>query len=53
MFFWFIFSTTHTGKGNESQIRLSGRIYYSFVPSTKSEGICAENLRHIMMKVRR
>ena len=27
---WFIFSTTHTRKGHESKIRLSGRIYHSF-----------------------
>ena len=47
----FIFSTTHTGKGHESQICLSGRIYYTFVPSTKYEGRCTETLINIMMKV--
>ena len=47
-----MFSTTHTGKGQKNQIFLSGRIYYSFVTSTKSEGRCEEYLRHVMMKTR-
>ena len=50
--FLFIFSTTHTGKGHESQICLSVRVYYTFVPSTKSEGRCTENLIHLMIKAR-
>ena len=52
-FFLFIFSTTHTGKGCESKIFLSGRIDYNFVTSTKTEGRCTEISRHVMMKVRR
>ena len=50
--FSFIFSTTHTGKRNEYQISLSGRIDYNFVPYIEYEGRCAENLRHAMMKFR-
>ena len=51
--FWYIFSTTNTGKGHESQIYLSGRIDYSFLSCKQSEGIGTENLRHEMMKVRK
>ena len=43
-FFWFIFSTNHTGKGHESQICLPGRKDYSFVQSTKFEGIFTKYL---------
>ena len=32
---------------------LPGRIDYNFVPPTKYEGKCTENLRHIIVKVRR
>ena len=52
-FLWFVFSANHKGKWNESQVCLSGRIYYSFASSTKSEGRCTETLRHAMMKGRR
>ena len=38
---------------HEYQIYFSGRIYHSFVPSTKYEGRCTENLRNLMMKARR
>ena len=48
---WFIFSITHTGNGHESQIFLSGIIYYTFIPTTKFEGRCTEILGHVMMKV--
>ena len=47
----FIFSTTHMWKVYESQIYLHGRIYYNSVQSTKYEGKCTENLRHVMMKM--
>ena len=49
---WFIFSTTCTGKGHEYQSYLSEGIDYTFVPSTKSEVKCTENLGHVMMKAR-
>ena len=48
----FIFSTTITGKVHESQILLPERIYYNFVPYTKSEGNCTEDFINIMVKVR-
>ena len=48
--FLFIFSTTHTGKGHESQICLSVRIDYTFLPSTKSEGRGTENLLHVWLR---
>ena len=50
-FLSFIFPTTHTGRVQESQICLCVIIDYSFVPYAKFEGICTENLRHIMMNV--
>ena len=51
--FWFKFSTTHIEKLHESKICLSGRMAYSFLTSKKSEGRCTENLRHVILKVRR
>ena len=45
----FICSTNHAGKGHESQICLSIIMDYTLVPSTKSEGICTENLRHVII----
>ena len=50
---WFIFSINRTVKGQEYQIHLPGRIYYNFVQSTQTEGICIETLRHVMVKVKR
>ena len=51
--FEFIFSITHTRKGHESQIYLSGISYYTFVSSTIYVGKYKDNLRHLMMKMRR
>ena len=45
-------STTHTGKLQESKMFVSGIIYYTCVPSKKSEGRYTEIFKHVMMKVR-
>ena len=51
--FFLKFSTTHIGKGHESQIFSPGIIYCNFLPYTIFEGECREDLRHIIVKEKR
>ena len=46
----FEFLITNKEKGHDPQILLPGRIYYNFVPSTKSEDECREDLIHLIVK---
>ena len=48
----FKFSTTHTGKGYDSQILFLGIIYYNIVSYAKFEGECREYFRQKIKKVR-